>query len=104
MDRHRLADRKNAEKVPLLTRPTLARRDAPFPMPRSPSKSTHVVHSENKLVAWGGRVRKATPPELSSAAALLDRLFEHPAGNLLVPELQASTLCYAEMISPKTER
>jgi hypothetical protein len=31
------------------------------------------------LAAWGGRVRKATPPVLSSAAALLDGLFEQPA-------------------------
>src|SRR5207248_705590 len=48
-----------------------------FPCRILPSKSTHVFHSENKLVAWGGRVRKATPPVLSSAEALLDRLFEH---------------------------
>ena len=30
------------------------------------------------LAAWGGRVRNATPPVLSSAAALLEGLFEHP--------------------------
>ena len=41
---------------------------------------------------------------LSSAAALLDRLLEHPAGTPLVPELQASTLCYAKMVFPQTDR
>jgi hypothetical protein len=31
------------------------------------------------LAAWGGRVRNATPPVLSSGVALLDGHFEHPA-------------------------
>ncbi len=31
------------------------------------------------LAAWGGRVINATPPVLSSAAALLGELFEHSA-------------------------
>ncbi len=30
------------------------------------------------LAAWGGRVRKVTPPVLPSAAALLNGLFEQP--------------------------
>ncbi|ULA64684.1 MAG: hypothetical protein LZF86_160084 [Nitrospira sp.] len=32
------------------------------------------------MAAWGGRVSTATPPVLSSAAALLDELFEYPVG------------------------
>jgi len=68
--------------------------------PRKPPQCSP-LGEQAVLAAWGGRVRNATPPVLSSAAALLDRLFEHPAGNPLVPELQASTLCYAEMVSPQ---
>jgi hypothetical protein len=30
------------------------------------------------LAAWGGRVRRGTPPVLPSALALLDGRFEHP--------------------------
>jgi hypothetical protein len=41
---------QDAEKVALLTRPTPARRDAPFPMRRSRLDSIlNVAHSESKL-------------------------------------------------------
>jgi hypothetical protein len=43
---------QDAEKVTLLTRPTLARRDAPFPMHRSRLETIlNVAHSEKKL-SW----------------------------------------------------
>src|SRR5678809_1086373 len=103
MDRHRLADSRMLKKS--LFSPTLpgaprrAFHQAAF-SPRKPPQCS-ALGEQAVLAAWGGRVRNATPPVLSSAAALLDRLFEHPAGNPLVPELQASTLCYAEMVSPQ---
>ena len=47
-----LVSRQDAGKVILLTRPTLARRDAPFSMHRSRLESIlNVAHSENKL-SW----------------------------------------------------
>ena len=58
---------QDAEKVTLLTRPTPARRDAPFPMRRSRIVQTLNVPQRVRL-----------GPSL--AAALLDGLFEHPAG------------------------
>ncbi len=47
------------------------------------------------LAAWGGWVRRATPPVLSSAAALLDGLFEHPAG---VFPLEARNICASAIL------
>jgi hypothetical protein len=55
---------QDAEKVAFLTRPTPARRDAPFTKRRS-------------RVAQRLNVPRRTPPS-SLTAALLDSLFEHP--------------------------
>ena len=62
------------------------------PIPGSPRRAFHQAafsprkHPQRSplgeqavLAAWGGRVRRATPPVLSSAAALLDGHFEHLA-------------------------
>ena len=58
---------QGAQKVALLTRPAQARRDAPFPMHRFRIVQTLNVPQRVRL-----------GPSL--AAALLDGLFEHPAG------------------------
>jgi hypothetical protein len=57
---------QGAEKVALLTLPTLARRDAPIPMHRS-------------RIAQRGLTYRSVRFASSLAAALLDSLFEHPA-------------------------
>ena len=57
---------QDAEKAALLTHPTPARRDAPFPMRRS-------------RFAQRLNVPKRAPSTSSLAAALLGSLFEHPA-------------------------
>jgi hypothetical protein len=57
---------KDAEKVAILTRPTLARRDAPFPMHRS--RFIEIVNVLERVASG-----------FDSPAALLDGLFEHPA-------------------------
>ena len=59
---------QDAEKVVLLTRPTLARLDAPFPMQRA--RFIEILNVPHRGYASG----------FDSPAALLDGLFEHPAG------------------------
>ena len=80
---------QGAEKVALLTRPTLARQDAPFPMLRSRLES--ILNGDPAASLTRRRAQtwyslfvapcapEATSPVLLSAAALLDSLFEHPA-------------------------
>jgi hypothetical protein len=60
--------RQDAEKVALLTRPTLVRQDAPFT--KRLSRIVQILNVPQKV--------RLGP---SLAAALLDKLFEHPAND-----------------------
>ena len=92
---------QDAEKVALLTRPTPARRDAPFPMRRS--RIVQILNGDPAASPLGGAHRLGAPysshraPQRarlrsSLAAALLSGLFEHPAGwAQCVPHVLAST-------------
>jgi hypothetical protein len=85
---------QDAEKVALLTRPTLARRDAPCPERRS--RFAPILNGDPAASPLGGAHRLGAPYSSHRAplrvrfwssltAALLDGIFEHPAG---MPEVR----------------